>query len=466
MSISKQYSYYPHTALFIPEIINHILSFILPTNNIITSTTTTKEDYSCKDLIECLCVNTFWHDCAARLLWRDVAFDESNYNSFVKFANTLGEEVQQNEQITLSQEDNLSASTTTSLAVANNPIIRHTSLFSNCLDFLFMPPTPPEDNDKDNNSIDDSDYDDDNHNHSNIMTEKGILLLNDTNKYISSSISSSTTTTTTTVTTQSDNKQPFSNISFYRSALRSLTIRKIKKDSINDFFADKIARHCTRLEQIDFYICDHVNNATISPLIQHGQLTHISLAGCYQITDECIIQVANTCQQLEHLDLRACGQISDVSISAIAMQCGELKHLNVGRVRDRHRITVNSIRLIAMHTKVTVLGLAGCQIDDECMLLMAQYRNHNLERISVNSCQRITNVTIKAYAQYCPNLSVFEMKECHLINDWETVTMLAQRKVLMTLCKQQDQACSTWAKRQGIPWGVTAPSREISSSSS
>ncbi|KAI9484641.1 hypothetical protein BDB00DRAFT_854185 [Zychaea mexicana] len=248
---------------------------------------------------------------------------------------------------------------------------------------------------------------------------------------------------------------------FYRSVLRSLTIQKVKRSTISDLLCDKIARHCNRLEHIELYICDHVKHATLAPFIQHGQLTQISLAGCFQITDECILQVAKQCSQLEHLDLRACGLISDVSISAIAMQCRALKHLNVGRVRERHRITIKSIRLIAMHTNVTVLGLAGCQIDDECMLLLAQHRNRHLERISVNSCHRITNAAIRAYAQYCPNLSVFEMKECHLIDDWETIVALAQREVLMTLCKQQDRACFAWTQKHGVPWVVKSP-RSIS----
>ncbi|KAI9264055.1 hypothetical protein BDA99DRAFT_508261 [Phascolomyces articulosus] len=416
---SDQYFDSLHPALLIPEIVSHILSFTLPDET---------NEHGFGDVLQCLQVNNLWHDCAARLLWRNVTFDESSYNSFTKFANTVGEQLEKREE---TDDDIQTSNTASSLAVANNSIIRQTGLFSNCLDFLFIHTTPPTaDKDCDDNST---------------IVSDDISLLN-------SSISTNSSTTTITVSL-SPNK-PISNIPFYRSVVRSITIRKIKKDTINELLSDKIARHCTRLEHIDLYICDHVNNAALSPIIQHGQLTHVSLAGCYQITDACIMQMADRCRQLQHLDLRACGQISDVSISAIAMQCRALKHLNVGRVRDRHRITVKSIRLIALHTKVTVLGLAGCQVDDECMLLLAQYRHRDLERISVNSCHHITNVTIRAYARYCPNLSVFEMKECHLINDWETVVMLAQRKVLMTLCEQQDRACSAWAQQQGVTWDV------------
>ncbi|KAI8150292.1 hypothetical protein BJV82DRAFT_504137 [Fennellomyces sp. T-0311] len=367
----------PHAALSIPEIVTHILSFI--------SAADSKQAVS---LIQCMRVSRLWHECAFRLVWRDVVFDESKYSALVKWANTIDEfPVEQDEIVTAAS----------SLAVANNPIIKSSSLLSNCLDYFFMPPTPP-------------------------ATEEDAF------------------------------SKPSRYIPFYRCAVRSLTLHKIKKENVNSLLCEKVARHCTRIEHMDLYICDHVKDSTLLPFIRHGRLTHLSLAGCYQVTDESIVELAHHCRQLQHLDLRACGQISDISISAIATHCPTLKHLNIGRVRDRHRITVQSIKLVATNTQVAVLGLAGCQIDDECMLVLAQNRHRHLERISVNSCHRITNATIRAYADYCPNLSVFEMKECHLIDDWETVARLAQRKVLMTLCEQQDRACAAWAKRKGVPW--------------
>jgi hypothetical protein len=131
--------------------------------------------------------------------------------------------------------------------------------------------------------------------------------------------------------------------------------------------------------------------------------------------------------------------------------------LNVGRIRDRERITITSIRLIAQRTKAAVLGLAGCDIDDECMLLLAQQRKSSMERISVNNCYRITNESIRAFVKLCPRLSVFEMKECHLVNDWASVAELVNRKVLLTLCEQQNKACLDWAKSQGKSMKVRAP---------
>ncbi|KAI8391053.1 uncharacterized protein BYT42DRAFT_555424 [Radiomyces spectabilis] len=249
---------------------------------------------------------------------------------------------------------------------------------------------------------------------------------------------------------------PNHHLHFYRNSLRTLFVRKLKETSINEPLM-QIGRHATKLKRLDVYICDHFTDRALYPFLAHKTLTYLSLAGCHRLTDVAVLRVSETCTMLEHLDLRACGLVSDVSISAIATRCPRLRHLNVGRIRDRHRITVRSITLIAKHTKATVLGLAGCDIDDECMRVLAHYRRAGLERVSVNNCQRLTNATIYSFIKYCPNLSVFEMKECHLINDWEAVAELVHRKVLLTLCDRQNRACTEWAQRRGRPVDVKAP---------
>ncbi|KAF1797145.1 hypothetical protein FB192DRAFT_1335633 [Mucor lusitanicus] len=245
-------------------------------------------------------------------------------------------------------------------------------------------------------------------------------------------------------------------LSTYRNALRVLSIRKMKEKTINEPLA-RIGQNATKLEHLDIYICDHFSNEALNPFLVHSNLTFLSLAGCHHISDSAILKVAEYCGGLEHLDLRACGLVSDVSLSAVAMQCPRLRHLNVGRIRDRDKVSIKSIALIAQYTQAAVLGLAGCDIDDACMQVLAKHRTTGLERVSVNSCFKISNETVYAYIKYCPNLSVFEMKECHNVNDWEAVAELVQRKVLLTLCDQQNKACADWARLRGRTLDVKAP---------
>ncbi|KAI7902354.1 uncharacterized protein BX663DRAFT_510841 [Cokeromyces recurvatus] len=405
-----------HLALQLPEIVGHILSFLVhSTHHEDTESIIKSKLY--KDIHSCLFVNSLWHDCASRILWRHVLFEDTktDYMSFLKFActisNTLNLIVQpkpiQQQPSFLFYKRKIYKN-----ANSNHTMRQLKQQFDLKLNSSFKQFFPKEDDDS--------------------------IIFNSRSNHHSSPSSSS--------------------IIQNRNAIRSFTLKKIKEKRINEPL-EHIGQYMPKLEKLDFYICDHVSDKSLFSFINHnaGHLTYLSLAGCNRITDDAILSVAQHCSKLEHLDLRACGHISDVSIKAIAHQCPELRHLNVGRVRDREKITIQSIRWIAILTKIAVLGLAGCDMTDECMVLLAKMRGSGLERISVNNCYQLTNKTIQAFVRHCPYLTVFEMKECHWINDWQSVAELAKRKVLLTLCEQQNQACVAWARRTGRSLEVRAP---------
>lgn len=385
-----------HLALHLPEIVSHILSYLV----IPYQYDELKKIKFYQHIYPCLFVNVLWNDCATRLIWRHITFEDikSEYNAFIKFSETVSSDSSN----TLLSHQKANATMKFSYVTGDfnqDPLFLDYQHYAN---FALQPQLQP--NTK---------------NHTNYHSSKKSLCVN---------------------------------------SIRSITLRKIKEKTINEPLID-ISKHIQKLEKLDIYICDHVSDFSVQSFVQscNFNLTYLSLAGCNRVTDEAIIAAAHYCPKLEHLDLRACGLISDLSIEAIGQHCPNLHHLNVGRVRDREKITMRSINVIAQKTKVAVLGLAGCDMTDECLILLAKLRGPGLERISVNNCNRITNKTLRAYVKYCPNLSVFEMKECHHINDWESVASLVQRKVLLTLCDQQNRACTEWAKKQGRIMEVKAP---------
>ncbi|KAI8084982.1 uncharacterized protein BX664DRAFT_300632 [Halteromyces radiatus] len=405
-----------HLIFRLPEIVEQIVQHLIPNTN--TAVLSINSNGNSKiirpstkmnqDILPCLYVNWLWHDCVSRYTWRHVSFDDSKteYEQFLKFASVISRVPLPNFE---SNTSNIIAAA--ALAVATHP---QPLMTTQC------------------------DDDQQQHDLSSIMAKKSDSFQHHhddpTDENCKSRILSST----------------------YQHRLRSLTLRKIKERNINEPL-QHIGYHATQLTTLDIYICDYVTNAALYPFLEHGQLTYLSLAGCQRITDEAIIQVANKCPGLEHLDLRACGNVSDASIGQIALCCRRLRHLNVGRVRDRQNITDQSIQLIATHTQVAVLGLAGCDVSDTSLTLLARERKEGIERISINNCYKVSNQTILAYARHCPRLSVFEMKECHHIHDWDAVAQLVRRKVLLTLCDQQSRACNEWAKRHGIVLDVKAP---------
>jgi hypothetical protein len=431
------YNQHPHLAVCLPEIVSHIFSFLVPAaHNQEEPITNNKKSKMYADLYPCLIVNRLWHDNSSRIIWRKAFFEDikDDFDTFLKFASIL-----HNEPIKQQQSNSIAAMAAAALAIGG---VTPTNYFDSMPQLLNYPSrsssisstsslikTPSE------HSFMESD--DDEYLVSDKMISPEVLFNEINNKAITK-------------------LETAARLNTYRNALRFLSIRKIKEKSINEPLA-RIGEKATKLEHLDIYICDHFSNEALGTFLVHQNLTYLSLAGCHHISDEAILKVAENCKRLEHLDLRACGLVSDVSLSAIATNCPRLRHLNVGRIRDREKVSIRSIGLIAQYTQAAVLGLAGCDIDDNCMQMLARYRTTGLERVSVNSCYKISNETIYAYIQFCPNLSVFEMKECHNVNDWEAVAELVNRKVLLTLCDQQNRACNDWARIRGRTLDVKAP---------
>lgn len=424
-----------HVIADIPEIVDQIIWQLSPYQDPQKSQPSIAH-YNKKYLYPCLFVNRLWYSCVVRHLYRHVLFEDSVNDSyaFQKFASTLS-----NTQMTLPKplpSSSFSSSLFSFLSSPSTTTIDHRHQqqrqHHHHTDFKFTLPAPA----------------------SSYCKNKDFIIARRSKSSPSLSVPSiplPPLPKPQQQQQQSSSLESSKSASIYNKSLRSLTLRKIKDRSLNSIL-NGISQHATmtRLTNIDFYICDHLSNDALMLLFRHAyqSLTHVSLAGCYRISDESIIMLAHYVPQLSYLDVRACGLISDVSITAIATSCSNLKHLNVGRIRERDRITSQSIMMVAEFTQVTVLGLAGCSIDDQTIIQLAKYRRHHLERVSVNNCQRLTNKSIHYLSSHCPNLTVFEMKDCHRIHDWYTIHDLLTRNVILTLSEQQNKEYLEWFSRQ------------------
>ncbi|KAG0024034.1 Antagonist of MEN (Mitotic Exit Network) [Entomortierella chlamydospora] len=110
------------------------------------------------------------------------------------------------------------------------------------------------------------------------------------------------------------------------------------------------------------------------------RLQQLLMPGCAKITDVGISQIALRCPKMKHLDLRACSNVSDESLILVARHCPELWHLNVGRVSSAPKVTGKSIVEIAKNTNLNTLGLAGCGMTDEAVIEIARHSHSGLHR--------------------------------------------------------------------------------------
>ncbi|ORX46124.1 RNI-like protein [Hesseltinella vesiculosa] len=434
----------PHLAVQLPEIVSQIIWFLAPYDESDQTSLApqqhmlNRQDRS--ELYASLFVSRLWFVCTVHHLWRHVVFEDTQINgrTFHQFSQSIRESSADSAADGLGHHlsPSLSSTILPSLSVASyHPPATHINQKGMLSSSALSPDTCPV----------------------------GATESQGPPRQV---VSFSTPTHQTSLVKKKKRRgsaaskplhPPRFSTALYRRSLRSLTLKRVKDKAINTDL-EAMAKDCTRLQRLEVYICDHIDNQTLMPYFHtHCQLTYISLAGCSLISDEAVVAMAHHVPGLVHLDLRACGQVSDVGLVAVANHCSRLKHLNVGRIREKERITNLSILQIAQHTQVSVLGLAGCHIDDQAMVQIAKHRGSALERVSVNNCRKLTNQSIYALIRHCPKLTVFEMKDCHRINDWYVVEIMLNRHVLLSLSERQHKECHDWAERLGKIMKVVAP---------
>ncbi|KAI8601600.1 hypothetical protein EDD21DRAFT_414763 [Dissophora ornata] len=219
------------------------------------------------------------------------------------------------------------------------------------------------------------------------------------------------------------------------SSVKKIVLHKLKLIEDKDILPLTTWFH--NLQILEFYICEKLTDRIVVAVAENcPRLQQLLMPGCAKITDSGISQVALHCPRMKHLDLRACSNVSDESLFLVAKHCPELWHLNVGRVSSATKVTGRSIVEIAKNTKLNTLGLAGCAMTDDAVIEIARYSRLGLHRISLNSCPMLTCASIRALMQLCPNLAVLEIKQCLLITDMATLYRFSTRRVLVELCPE------------------------------
>lgn len=222
----------------------------------------------------------------------------------------------------------------------------------------------------------------------------------------------------------------------------SLVLHKIKSpQSIVDIFSNHISSR--RLKWLEFYICP-----TILPPLNFisSSLKKLVLPGCRSLNDDHLKSLIMKTPELVHLDIRACDQITDASLYFIANNCSKLELLNCGRHTRGELISDASIGYIARNCPIRTIGLAGCGISDWAIWELALHCGSNLERLSLNYCQKLSDVGICRVlkAGLIENLSVLEIRGLNLkdlreIANWKKRRSNQGYKVLVEACEVIDK---------------------------
>ncbi|KAG7807036.1 hypothetical protein KL921_004460 [Ogataea angusta] len=163
------------------------------------------------------------------------------------------------------------------------------------------------------------------------------------------------------------------------------------------------------LEWLEFYICPRL---LPSLHLYTAKLKKLVLPGSKAVDDVYLQQIAPLMPNLVHLDLRACEHITDAGLYAIGTHCPNLETLNCGRHTKGSLVTDASISHIVANCNLKTLGVAGCGVSDAVLWSLAYQKGHQLERLSLNSCWRLTDAGISSVLMMdrFPRLAVLEIR--------------------------------------------------------
>ena len=65
-------------------------------------------------------------------------------------------------------------------------------------------------------------------------------------------------------------------------------------------------------------------------MVDTSDLLDLDLRGCFNTTDQCVMDVINRCPKLESIDLESCSKESDAGVSALGAGCGQLQSIYLG----------------------------------------------------------------------------------------------------------------------------------------
>ncbi|XP_012576213.1 PREDICTED: F-box/LRR-repeat protein 13 [Condylura cristata] len=130
------------------------------------------------------------------------------------------------------------------------------------------------------------------------------------------------------------------------------------------------------------------NKTGLMILSRHKKLKELSVAECYNITDNGIQAFCKGSLILEHLDVSYCFQLSDESIKALSIYCVNL----------------------------TSLSIAGCPKITDSAMEMLTAKCHYLHILDISGCILFTDQMLENLQMGCKQLRILKMQYCRLIS--------------------------------------------------
>ena len=173
-----------------------------------------------------------------------------------------------------------------------------------------------------------------------------------------------------------------------------------------------LARHCTRLENLNFAGLSHINDIAIAALAQScPALRVLNISGCEQVTERSLAVLGASCDRLERLNVSGIQRLQDDAFFTMGPSLRELNLFKCGAITDEGVVSL-AMRCPGLDN----INLRGCgEVTDAGVAAIAEHCA-TLQSLNLNSLKELSGFSLDALATGCTRLNTLNVGGCDFID--------------------------------------------------
>ncbi|KAL6215524.1 hypothetical protein ACLB2K_014953 [Fragaria x ananassa] len=176
----------------------------------------------------------------------------------------------------------------------------------------------------------------------------------------------------------------------------------------------ELANRCPKLSKVLLKRRRSITDHVIVSFIKFApNLVHLDLGGCYSISDRAL-KAIGCCGSLSYLDLESCG-FTDRGLGFLANgSCAKtLKALVLAWCKGITDVGVSRLQKMQCLEHLSLCNSSRHKITDIGGLAISAIKT--LRTLNLAALAKLSNRTVAALAENCPNLEVLDVSECRLL---------------------------------------------------
>ncbi|KAL2268939.1 hypothetical protein VTJ83DRAFT_3785 [Remersonia thermophila] len=166
----------------------------------------------------------------------------------------------------------------------------------------------------------------------------------------------------------------------------------------------------------------------------------INLAALAPDVSDGTVMPLSECNRVERLTLTGCNKLTDTGLVALITNSHHLYSLDVSAqpplstVTSNDHITDASINALAENCpQLQGLNISGChRISNESLIHLAKSCRY-LRRLKLNDCGQVQDEAVFAFAENCPNILEIDLNQCRLVTNAPVTALFTQGTALREL---------------------------------